>query len=124
MAQGPSAQNRLYARDVIDVPIKADLVTISACRSAGVRSYAGEGLIGFAWAFLSAGARNVVAGLWDVSDTATEPLMARFYAGIAAGQSPASALHSAKLALRKDDPRFAKPFYWGPFQAYIAAAAR
>ncbi len=64
--------NKLYARDVIDQPIHADLVTISGCRSAGVRAYAGEGLIGFAWAFLQAGARSVVAGLWDVSDSSTE----------------------------------------------------
>ena len=60
---------KLYARDVIDVPIHADLVTFSACRSAGSRAYAGEGLMGFAWAFLHAGARAVVAGLWDVSDS-------------------------------------------------------
>jgi len=121
---GTSTQNRLHARDVIDIPIHADLVTISACQSAGVRSYAGEGLIGFAWAFLRAGAHTVVAGLWDVSDSSTEPLMDRFYAGIAAGQNPASALHNAKLALRKEDVRFAKPFYWGPFQAYIASAVK
>jgi CHAT domain-containing protein len=121
---GQTFRNRLYARDVIDIPIHADLVTISACSSAGVRSYGGEGLIGFAWAFLRAGAHHVVAGLWDVSDTATEPLMDRFYARIDAGQNPISALRGAKLALRKDDPRFAKPFYWAPFQTYVASAAR
>jgi CHAT domain-containing protein len=121
---GQSSRNRLYARDVIDIPIHADLVTISACSSAGVRSYGGEGLIGFAWAFLRAGAHGVVAGLWDVSDTATEPLMDRFYAGIGAGLNPITALRRAKLALRKDDPRFAKPFYWAPFQTYVASAAR
>jgi CHAT domain-containing protein len=121
---GPGSRNRLYAREVIDIPIRAGLVTISACSSAGVRSYGGEGLIGFAWAFLRAGAHNVVAGLWDVSDTATEPLMDRFYAGLDAGQVPITALHRAKLALRKDEPRFAKPFYWAPFQTYVASAAR
>ena len=121
---GQSTQNRLYARDVIDIPIHADLVTISACQGAGVRSYGGEGLIGFAWAFLRAGAGSVVAGLWDVSDTATEPLMDRFYGELTAGQNPIGALHRAKLALRKDSPRFAKPFYWAPFQVYVASAAR
>ena len=118
------AQNRLFARDVIDIPLHADLVTISACKSAGVRSYAGEGLIGFAWAFLRAGARHVVAGLWDVSDSSTEPLMDRFYGEIAAGRDPVDALHNAKLALRRDLPHFSKPFYWAPFQTYIASAAR
>jgi CHAT domain-containing protein len=117
-------QDKLYARDVIDIPIKADLVTISACRSAGARTYSGEGLIGFAWAFLQAGARDVVAGLWDVSDTSTEALMDRFYAGIGSGQDPVSALQSAKLALLKGDISYRKPFYWAPFQAYVGSAAR
>jgi CHAT domain-containing protein len=66
----------------------------------------------------------VVAGLWDVSDTSTEALMDRFYAGIASGGDPVSALRSAKLALLKGDMRFRKPFYWAPFQAYIGSAAR
>ncbi len=119
-----NGQNRLYARDVLDVPIHADLVTISACRSAGVRSYSGEGLIGFAWAFLQAGAHQVVAGLWDVSDTSTEPLMNRFYGGIAEGQDPVTAMRKAKLALASEDARYSKPFYWGPFQVYIGSGAK
>jgi len=119
-----SGEYKLYARDVIDIPIHADLVTISSCRSAGVRTYAGEGLIGFAWAFLQAGARDVVAGLWDVSDTSTEALMDRFYAGMEAGQDPVTALRSAKLALLKGATGYQKPFYWAPFQAYVGSAAR
>lgn len=110
-------QYKLYARDVIDVPIRAGLVTISACSSAGVRAYAGEGLIGFAWAFLQAGARSVIAGLWDVSDSSTAPLMKELYAGIAAGEDPSSALRQAKLRIRAG--RFAKPYYWAPFQIYL-----
>jgi CHAT domain-containing protein len=117
-------QDKLYARNVIDIPINADLVTISACRSAGARTYSGEGLIGFAWAFLQAGARDVVAGLWDVSDTSTEALMDRFYAGLGSRQDPVSALRSAKLALLKGDISYRKPFYWAPFQAYVGSAAR
>ena len=50
---------KLYAREVMDVPLTADLVTISACRGVGLRTYSGEGLVGFAWAFLRAGARHV-----------------------------------------------------------------
>ena len=115
---------KLYARDVIDTPIHADLVTISACQSAGVRAYAGEGLIGFAWAFLDAGARTVVAGLWDVSDTSTEPLMDRFYSGIAAGEDPVTAMRTAKLALQNARPDFRKPYYWAPFQVYVRSARR
>src|SRR4029077_11110265 len=76
---------KLYAKDVIDQPLQADLVTISACRSAGAKSYAGEGLLGFTWAFLQAGAKNVVAGLWDADDAATAEIMAEFYRALATG---------------------------------------
>ena len=113
---------KLYARDVMNQPIDADLVTISGCRSAGVRAYAGEGLIGFAWAFLQAGARAVVAGLWDVSDYSTEPLMNEFYGALASGASPAAAMRHAKLSLLKNQA-YAKPFYWAPFQVYVRSIA-
>ena len=109
----------LKARDIVDSQLHADLVTISACRSAGARIYAGEGLIGLAWAFLEAGSRSVIAGLWDVNDGSSRLLMDQLYAGIAAGQPPAIALHNAKLALLGGDPRFRKPYFWGPFQAYV-----
>ena len=51
---------KLYARDILQHPLSADLVTISACEGAGGRAYSGEGLIGLSWAFLHAGAHNVV----------------------------------------------------------------
>ena len=80
------------------LPLDADLVTVSACRSAGERTYSGEGLVGFAWAFLRAGARRVIAGLWDVDDRSTARLMDELYGGLQAGQTPARSLRNAKLA--------------------------
>jgi CHAT domain-containing protein len=112
---------KLHAKDVIDIPIRAELVTLSACRSAGAQTYAGEGLMGFAWAFLHAGAKAVVAGLWEVSDTSTGPLMAKFYEAVAAGRGASCSLREAKLALSKEK-RFSKAFYWGAFQTYLAGA--
>ena len=81
---------KLYAREVMDVPLTADLVTVSACRGVGVRTYSGEGLVGFAWAFLRAGARHVIAGLWDVNDQSTAALMDVLYRELAAGKPPAA----------------------------------
>ena len=84
---GPDDGYKLYARDVADLPLQAELVTVSACRSAGERVYAGEGLVGFAWAFLRAGARRVIAGLWDVDDRSTADLMDAMYARLATGDT-------------------------------------
>jgi CHAT domain-containing protein/Tfp pilus assembly protein PilF len=109
---------KLYARDVAEQPLAAELVTVSACRSAGERAYSGEGLVGFAWAFLRAGARRVVAGLWDVEDRATARLMDGLYARLASGDSPARALRRAKLDIIKDGGPMASPFAWGAFQLF------
>jgi CHAT domain-containing protein len=108
---------KLYARDIVTHPLHADLVTISACYSAGGRAYSGEGLVGLSWAFLRAGARNVMAALWQVTDVATEPLMTKFYDELNHGASPEVALRDAKLSLLRGSV-FRNPYYWAPFQLY------
>jgi CHAT domain-containing protein/tetratricopeptide (TPR) repeat protein len=115
------AGGKLYAHDVMVAPLNADLVTVSACRGVGVRLYSGEGLVGFAWAFLHAGARNVIAGLWDVNDQSTSTLMDTLYRELRTGKSPGAALHAAKLALLQSQGNFRKPYYWAPFQLYTVA---
>lgn len=110
---------KLYARDIISThPLRAELVTISACQSTGTRTYSGEGLVGLSWAFLRAGARNVVAALWDVSDTSTARLMDNFYGELKRGRPPEAALRSAKLAMLHTHEASRRPFYWAPFQLY------
>jgi CHAT domain-containing protein len=109
---------KLYARDIMEHPINARLVTISACYGSGTRSYAGEGLVGLSWAFLRAGAWNVIGALWEVSDDSTPRLMDTLYQGLEEGQPPAIALRNAKLALLHSQSRFHAPFYWAPFQIY------
>jgi len=109
---------KLYAREVMQHPIDARLVTISACYGSGTRAYVGEGLVGLSWAFLRAGAHNAIGALWEVSDESTPRLMDTLYAGIESGQTPAAALRNAKLALLHSHSSFRKPFYWAPFQIY------
>jgi CHAT domain-containing protein/tetratricopeptide (TPR) repeat protein len=118
---GPADRYKLYARDVAALRLNAELVTISACRSAGERAYSGEGLVGFSWAFLKAGARHVIAGLWDIDDQSTPQLMDRLYAGIAAGHSAARALRDAKLDLIRIGGVSAAPYRWAALELFTAA---
>jgi CHAT domain-containing protein len=112
---------KLYARDIIHHPLQADLVTVSACYGAGTRAYSGEGLVGLSWAFLRAGAHNVIGALWDVSDASTPQLMDAMYASMEKGKHPEEALRVAKLSLLHSDNSFRKPFYWAPFQFYTGS---
>jgi CHAT domain-containing protein len=112
---------KLYAREIVKHPLHARLVTISACYGSGVRTYAGEGLVGLAWAFLRAGSHNVIGALWQADDAATPLLMDRLYAQLEAGQTPDAALRTAKLALLHSASVYRKPLYWGVFQLYAGA---
>lgn len=112
---------KLFARDIVDQHLTARLVTISSCHGAGSRAYAGEGLVGLAWAFLRAGAEQVIAALWEVDDAATTKLMNQMYAQIRAGREPAAALREAKRALIHSQTSQQKPRYWAPFVIYAGS---
>ena len=111
---------KLYGRNIIQHSLRADLVTISACYGAGERAYSGEGLVGLSWAFLRAGAHNVVAALWEASDASTEVLMDKFYDELGKGAGPDAALRAAKLSLLRESI-YRNPFYWAPFQLYTGS---
>jgi CHAT domain-containing protein len=88
--------------------LNAELVTLSACESALGSKGGGDGLLGFAQAFLKAGSRAVCLSLWKVDDTATALLMTRFYqnllgkrAGLDQPMGKAKALAEAKEWLRE-----------------------
>jgi len=115
---------KLYARDVVAHHLNAQLVTISACDTSGKRTISGEGLVGLSWAFLRAGAHNVIGALWEVSDVSTPQLMDALYGELSQGKDPATALRDAKLSLLHSPERdsvFKKPFYWAPFQLYAGS---
>jgi CHAT domain-containing protein len=112
---------KLYARDIMGDPLHARLVTISSCYGSGLRAYAGEGLVGLSWAFLRAGAHNVIGALWEVNDASTPLLMDRLYAGLEAGSTPDDALRAAKLSLIHSPAVYRKPLYWGGFQLYTGS---
>ena len=94
--------------------LRADLVVLSACRTADGSLFRGEGVVGLARAFLQAGAGGVVASLWDVDDGATALLMTHFYEALAKGENAASALRAAQIRMAKH-PIYSAPKYWAGF---------
>jgi CHAT domain-containing protein/tetratricopeptide (TPR) repeat protein len=106
----------LQAWEILEsVRLDAELVTLSACASGLGMETVGEGIQGLTRAFHHAGARSIVASLWDVSDRSTADLMTHFYRGLRAGRSKDRALASAQVALIRSG-RYAHPFYWAAFQ--------
>ena len=105
----------LGLHDVSNLELSAELVVLSGCRTALGKQLRGEGLVGLTRGFMVAGVPRVVASLWQVRDTATAELMARFYrAMLVDGLAPAAALRPPQLSLRQER-RFRAPFFWAAF---------
>jgi CHAT domain-containing protein len=116
-ASPPDEDGLLQMREIYSLGLQASLVTLSACETALGRHVTGEGIIGLTRAFFYAGARSVVASLWDVEDRSTSRLMQEFYRNIRNGEPIDVALQHAKLAFLKGGGETSRPFYWATFVA-------
>ena len=103
----------LTTAEVLDVQLRAKLVVLSCCYSARGEINA-EGVVGITRAFLGAGARSVIASLWEISDEATQEFMRHFYEHLLAGKSASKSLHHAMKSLRESE-EFNDVKYWAPF---------
>jgi CHAT domain-containing protein/Tfp pilus assembly protein PilF len=104
----------LRIKDISAQDLRSDLVVLSMCDSAFGKQVRGEGIVGWPWAFLSAGASEVVMSSWDVGDASTSELMQKFYRNMIAGQTPSDALRKAQLLLWSEGKA---PRVWGGFMA-------
>ena len=107
----------LYASEVGDQTLNADLVTLSACETGSGGSHFSEGRVGLTRAYLTAGARAVVSSNWAVDDQATTELMEHFYAALSTGTTPDRALLAARQRYIATHPD-TDPYYWAAFAAY------
>lgn len=106
LALGPSTTTAagdglLTSQEVYGLDLNADLVVLSACRSAG-GSVTGDGISAFARAFIYAGTASLVASLWDVADEPTNRLLPDFYRAWLGGASKSRSLRAAQLRLLRD----------------------
>lgn len=116
LGKSEQEDGNLFAGEIYNLRLNADLVTLSACEVGLGKLTKGEGLIGLSRAFLYAGAKNLVVSLWKVSDESTARLMINFYTNHLANKqmSYGQAMRDAKLSLIQEK-KYARPYYWAAF---------
>ncbi|MCB0520595.1 MAG: CHAT domain-containing protein [Saprospiraceae bacterium] len=111
----PGSFDKLYARDLYNYSLNADMVVLSACETGIGKLRKGEGIVSLARAFAYAGAKSIFTTLWQVSDEKTKDLMVYFYKNLQQGKSKDEALRLAKLDFlkrNKGQGGFDHPFFW------------
>jgi CHAT domain-containing protein len=108
----------LRLTEIYNLRLQADLVVLSACYTAVGREVKGEGPISLTRGFMNAGAKRVVASLWQVKDKSTSELMRYFYEGLLGPENlPApTALQRAQVRMFQKYPDW-PPFFWAAFIA-------
>lgn len=110
--------------DIMEHRVRARLVVLNACQLGEDSGAIANGSSSFAQALVLAGASQVVAAQWPVSDAATNLWVPAFYAALAADprRDGWSALRSAQLRLRQSRA-FRHPYYWASLAGFARFAA-
>lgn len=113
--EGRPRDGNLRLHEIYALDLPADLVVLSACRTALTKEAEGAGLVGLTHGFFYAGVSRLVVSLWDVDDEATAELMTVFYRGLLQeGLSPPQALREAQRWMRRQE-RWRAAYYWAGF---------
>jgi CHAT domain-containing protein len=114
MNQDLTQDGFLQMREIYNLKLNSDLVTLSSCQTGLGEFIKGEGIEGINRAFFYAGTSSVLMSLWAVNDQASYQLMERFYFHLRSSESIMSALREAKLEMIDSSP-LSHPYYWAGF---------
>ncbi len=87
-----------------------ELITLSACQTAKEANADGQEISGLAYVLERAGAKSVIASLWDAEDNTSAEIMTQFYQNLKNGMTKSEAMQKAKLSQIKSHP-----YFWSPF---------
>ncbi len=128
LSRTPEDDGNLNVREILELGLRAELVTLGACRtgqsfSAGDNELGELDRIGPIEAFLHAGARSVLASQLPINDRPTAEFMKAFYRKLGS-KSKSDALAETQRAMLRGELTYIEsnetrplthPRYWSPF---------
>ncbi|HXM40359.1 MAG TPA: CHAT domain-containing protein [Bryobacteraceae bacterium] len=118
---GNSKEDGIWeAREIAEQNLSMELVAVSACDTARGEIFAGEGVLGLAWAFFVAGTSSSLLTDWAVNDASTSLILRQFYREWGIGNSGRTH-HDKVVALQRAQKwmlaqkAYSDPYYWAPF---------
>ncbi|WP_114748199.1 CHAT domain-containing protein [Pleomorphovibrio marinus] len=103
----------LYAYEIYDVDLSANLAILAACETGKPVYQPGEGMISLAHAFQYAGSESLLTSLWKIDEKSSMEITSYFFEFILEGFPKDKALKEAKLKyLNENHGRVLSPQYW------------
>jgi len=108
--------NRLYAYEIYNMKLNAQMAVLSSCNSGFGKMQKGEGMLSLARGFIYAGCPSIIMTLWQVADKSSSELMTSFYKYLKRGKSKQEAMRLAKIDyLEEADDLTSNPYFWSGF---------
>jgi CHAT domain-containing protein len=117
LARSDDDDGLLEAREIPSMPLRADLVILSACDTAGGKIMSGEGMVGLSWGILATGCPRTIATQGRIGSAAAARLMIAFHRRLSKRQSVHDVASILRAAQREmiGDARYSHPYYWAGF---------
>ncbi len=111
--QGSEEDGLLYAYELYNTQLNADLTILSACNTGVGKISKGEGVVSLSHAFKYAGSPNVVLNYWPANDKSAKDLVVSFARQLKSGKGKAEALNEARKEYLANAPESAQhPYFW------------
>lgn len=108
--------NILYAYEIKQLDLKAQLVVLSACETGNGRYQRGEGVLSIGRGFMYAGVPSLLTTLWSLNDDTGAFIIEQFYENLRQGMDKDEAIRQAKLSyLDNRNGIAAHPALWACF---------
>ncbi len=110
--------NPIYANDIYELKLNADLVVLGTCQSARGEYIPGEGMISLAHAFSAAGANSICSTFWNLNDQSSFYILSTFFEEIKNGVPKNEALRNAQIKYLEEHQTKAHPYYWAVYNLF------
>jgi CHAT domain-containing protein len=107
----------LTVREIFNLRLIADLVTLRACSSGRAQIRSGDELVGLVRSFLYAGTPSLLVSLWNVDKISSQLLLNEFYSRWLNQELALPKWRALQLAQQKllKSQEYQHPYHWAPF---------
>jgi len=104
----------LTLKDIHEMKLNADLIVLNTCASGALQKKEQQDLHSIPKGFIQAGARNILATLWNITDRQAEIFTVAFYQKWLSGRSYSQALREVKMDMINQRGT-SLPTVWAPY---------
>jgi len=106
--------NVITLAEISKLNSNAEMIFMNACNTGNGTFLEGEGIYNLSRAFLTAGSKSIISGLWEIDDQSSSQITTSFYKMLKDGESKSNALRLAKINYLKNasSDRAKHPYYW------------